>query len=422
MKQAILAMTSFASNGILMLAVAFLTTIRLGPAEQGFFFAFLSFSALIQLADFGLSYATLQTASHYRGSGRSADLARFAACAFRWNLGIASTATVIVALVGASIFSLRNNNTGGEIIRWAWPWIWLMLGVFAAQLTAPAIALREGAGQVEQVWRLRLFQEWISGASCLAALGFGLGLGSLAVMWGCRAIVAGIWLTRAEQFAAKADTQPFSLRQWMAEIWPFQWRIGLSTLSGYLVFRVATVIVLLEQGPILAGQYGMAIAMMNMLLSFTTAWPMSQATRYGMLIAGNRFEELRRRLPVMIIASSLLAAILAASLSIVFWFIDSLGLGFAARLTDPGTTAIVLASAVVHHIVICFAMPLRAERREPFLLASIFGGIVTATAIWIAAHYGTARDIALTNLIFAIIGIPIAYHLFQIRNRYWPRT
>lgn len=90
---------------------------------------------------------------------------------------------------------------------------------------------------------------------------------------------------------------------------------------------------------------------------------------------------------------------------------------FALRLPEPLTTTLVLATAVVHHIVICLAVVLRAEGREPLLIPSVAGGFLTVAAIWAAAHYGTLRNIATVNLALALVGVPIAVLLVRWRQR-----
>jgi drug/metabolite transporter (DMT)-like permease len=98
---------------------------------------------------------------------------------------------------------------------------------------------------------------------------------------------------------------------------------------------------------------------------------------------------------------------------------SSLELPYADRYTDPVTSAIILASGVIHHSVICIAVLLRAERREPFLLVSVIGGLVTALGIWLSAHYGTMRTVAITNFMLTFVGLPVAYALYAQRRRVW---
>jgi hypothetical protein len=193
----------------------------------------------------------------------------------------------------------------------------------------------------------------------------------------------------------------------------------VSVLSGFLIFRAIPPIILVEKGPVTAGQFGLAIALMNVLLSVTSAWPMSHAAQYSALIARKEFDALSREFPRLLWSSTALAGAAAAAAAVSLWWAARLGITFAQRLTAPSTTAIILGAAVAHHIVVCYAMFLRAEGREPLLIPSVAGGIATAAAVWLAAHFGTTQDVAVVNLVLAAIGIPIASYVLRHRQRVW---
>lgn len=417
----LLAMVSTASAGFLMLAVTVLAATKLSLVEQGFFFTFLSFGALIQLSDFGISYAAMQTASHFSVSTRRSQLPNFAARVFFWNMPISLLATIVVGLIGVLLFQEVSSETNLST-EWLGPWLAFLVSAYLVQLTMPSLALREGAGKISEVWQLRLYQEWAAGLTCMVAIWFDTGLWSLAVLLGTRAIISTIWIQIRGKLGEGQSSPRYSIKLWISEVWPFQWRIGLSALSGFLIFRIFSPIILFEQGPILAGQFGIAIAMMNMLLALTSAWPMSQAVRFGTLIAKRQFDQIQRELKKIISASTTLSVTLVASLSICIWVLNMLENKFVERLTDPLTTMLILSAAIMHHMVACFAMPLRAERREPFLIISVAGGIMSCFGIWIAAHFGTARDIAWVNLLLAAVGVPIAYYIYRSRSRDWSLT
>jgi hypothetical protein len=203
----------------------------------------------------------------------------------------------------------------------------------------------------------------------------------------------------------------------MTEVWPFQWKMGLSGLSGFLIFRAFTPIVLLEKGPVLAGQFGLAVAIMNLLIAISSAWPLSQAARYSAMHGAGQFTEARREFPVMLWSSTGASAVAVAVLSIVLWQARESGLTFALRLPEPATTALILSAAVVHHFVACFAVFLRSEGREPLLVPSVAGGAFTAAVIWLTAHFFGLRDIAIVNLGCALVGIPIVLVLLRSRER-----
>src|SRR5690349_8063411 len=147
-RRAAVAMASTASAGIVLLAIAWLAARRLTTTELGFFFSFLSFGALLQLADFGLSYAALQTAGHLAGSGRLHELAPLERRVIKWNVFATGVASLAVGVIGWATFSTQARL----YIHWAAPWLAYLVAVIANQLTIPRISLREGGGRVEQMW------------------------------------------------------------------------------------------------------------------------------------------------------------------------------------------------------------------------------------------------------------------------------
>jgi hypothetical protein len=415
-RRAAVAVASTASGGVALFAIVLLATQRLTPTELGFFFSFLSLGALVQLADFGLSYASLQTGGSLAGSGRLHEIPSLAARIRRWNLATSSVATVAAAVIGSAIFSSRQTAAQSGGVSWKGPLAAYLLGVFLNQLTIPQMSLREGSGRVTQMWRLRLVQEWVAGIACLFALQAGWGLWSLGALVAARAAVAAVWLTTGDTLPSGKGLPPYSLKRWMVEIWPFQWRIGVSWLSGFLTYRVFAPIVLVEQGPTAAGQFGLAISMMNVLLGVSAAWPLSQAAHYAALNASGRFKDLRREFPLMLMASTAVSVAAASLLVFVLVQARMRGVIFALRFPDPAVTALVLAAAVAHHIVACFAVLLRSEGREPLLLPSIGAGLTTACVVWAAAHFGTLTTVAEATLACALLWIPVAMLLF----RRWP--
>ncbi|MEO8303023.1 MAG: hypothetical protein ABI724_02780 [Betaproteobacteria bacterium] len=393
-------------QGATMLAAALCVAWRLSVEEQGLFFVFMSLGALLQLSDFGISYAALQTASHFRFADQAGRLGAFRNQANRINRLVLSAATIIVGALGALIVSGRPD-AGQVAIGWAGPWIAFIIAVFVSQLVNLEVVLVEGGRSATVAWRFRLLQEALGGSVFIAALVGGAGLWSLCAYWSVRPALAALWLRQVgDHTRPPAESVPAHFN-WRQEVWPFQWRIGLSGLSGFLIFQSFNPIVLIEQGTSVAGRFGMSLAMMNMMLLVTTVWPLSQVSRYVGLIAERKFEETQRAFWRMLAGSTALAALLAAGSLVALWWMDEKGVSFVGRLADLTTTGTLFCAAVVHHVVNCFAVFLRAERREPLLTASVLGGLVTVVAVWLSARYGAPRDIALANLGCALVGIPI---------------
>jgi hypothetical protein len=390
----------------------------LSHQEQGLFFVFVSLGALLQLGEFGLAYATLQTASHFAAVDDTTQLAQLRHQARRLNLTLLAAAATVVGCLGLLLFShepdLQENGP-----HWVAPWLAFIVTVFATQLVNLEITLIEGSSSASAAWRIRLAQEILAGLVFIAALYAGAGLWSLSAYWAMRSVVAASWTRARSSPRQEASGSTAGVFDWRTDAWPFQWRIGLSALSGFLIFQAINPVVLIEKGAIVAGQFGMSLAMMNMVLLVTSVWPLSQASRYGRLIRAQRFTEVQRLFRRVTVRSTVFAACAALALLFLLKLLAAYELPLATRTADTISTAALLATGLAHHIVQCFATLLRAERREPLLTVSVLGGLLNLTAVWIAARLGSPHAIAFASLGCAMAGIPLALLYYRRSSLRW---
>ena len=406
-------MASTASAGTMLFGIAWLATNRLTPTELGFFFTFMSLGTLVQLTDFGLSYASLQAGARLAGTECLHEVHGIAARVHQWNVVVSLVASTAVAAIGWGLFT--SKHAVSPATYWQGPWLAYLAAVFLNQLTMPHLSLREGTGRIAEVWGIRLVQEWIAGPTCIAALHLGLGLWSLSVFTAARGLTAALWLHFEPRKSGIKDTGAFPWTRWMREIWPFQWKIGVSTLAGFLIFRAMTPIVLLEKGPIAAGGIGLALALMNVLHTTTTAWPLSQAAKFSILIAAGRRKQVRHDFWQLLWPSTVLSASAVVFVMIVIRATQKAGFSIALRLPSVTATRYILAAAVIHHFVACFAILLRSEGQEPLLLAAVMESLVTVSAVWLASHLGSLQATGLAYLASAFIPVPFALVLFRRR-------
>lgn len=417
--EVIFALLTRGTQGLTMVGAAICVVWRLSPVEQGIFFVYMSLGALLQMSDFGLAYASLQTASHLAVSDGEGRFAQFRRKAHWLNRRILSVAVVLVGAFGALILAYRLNAEHPEL-HWAGSWVAFACAVALTQLLNLELSLIEGGKSPPLAWSVRFFQEFLSGIAFITALIVGAGLWSLAIYWAARFAFTAIWLSTTRSGFAKPAGPADTTFSWRKEVWPFQWKIGLSILCGFLIYQAFSPIVLVEQGPAVAGQFGMSLALMNMLIMVTTVWPLSQAARYGGLIRHARFDELRHAFWPMCIASTLVASVVALAMFLSLVWATDLKLRYVDRFADIVTTGLLLATAVAHHVTHCFSVVLRAERRDPTLPITIVGSVILVAVIWICARYGKPQDIALANLLITLPGIPLVIFLYRRRKAHWP--
>lgn len=365
-----------------------------GVELQGLFFSFLSLAALIQLCDFGVGYASLQMAGHLRARGDVAAAAMLRRQARRRGLAWLAGAGGVVAVVVAV------SMPASVAQPWLGPWCALALGAGALQWAQLELAWLEGARSVSQAWRLRFMQESLGATGFVCSLLIGLGLWSLALYFGLRAAVpllGGLGTSR--------DAEPGGEAFSWTELWPFQWRIGLSALAGFLVFQALNPLLLISQGTAATARFGIALAIMNMLLLLSTAWPLSQAARFAGLLAQGDVTGLRLRFARLLLPS--LALALAAALSA--WLLVAVLLSqlpmLAERLPDLITLTGLLLAGLAHHATACYAVVLRAERLEPLLCLSVIGGVGGLVLMAAVAQIADLPAVAATHLACTLLGL-----------------
>lgn len=412
--EAAYALLARAFQAAAMLGAGVAVLLRFSPEEQGYFFAFLGLAALQQGSDFGGSYALMHQANHFATTGQSGRLSGLLSRALRLNVVTALVFALLVGVGGASVFASSQGAAGaGSDPVWFHPWLALVCALFLTQLTAPCVAFLEGAVSAGMAWRFRFHLELATGPVLVVAMLMGSGLWALPLFWCARFLLTAGWL--AWTWPRQPASEAFSLHDWMQVVWPFQWKIGLSVLSGFLTFQAITPIVMALEGPRVAGQFGFSLAAMNMLLMVTTAWPLSRASHYGSLISRGGHDALLRAFRSVTLWSTILSTGLAVMVFASLWWLGLRGFSVVERFADPLSTSLVLAAGVVHHFVHCVAVFLRADRTEPLLGLSLFGGMLTLGTIWVVASHGGVREIAVAFLALSIVGLPILFRLYRIR-------
>ena len=403
--------------------------------SQGYYYAILSFVALVMLGEFGLNYAVMQSASHEAAGltasrGAALDerirsrLAALLSGATRFTAYTTSLAVVVVAAIGTRTF-VGSRGSALPSDAWAGPWALAILAVAATQQLAPRFALLEGSGGAAAVWRFRLHQELVIAAVLWTGLALGLGLWSLGLAYVTRFVYSTVWLRShpsaelLRELARSRGDVNVPTSYWRAEVWPFQWRIGLSVVAGYFIFQLLTPIVFALNGARVAGQFGMTMAITNGLLVATTAWLNSQAPLYGRLIAQRQYAELNREF-ARAVASSFVVVVTAALAVIgVVALLAGRQHPVSARVLPPLPFALLMTSTVVNHLTFALAVYLRAHRKEPLLVPSVGGAILTALTVYITARSGNLVWVTGSYLALTAFGGVVTLIIFLSRSRSW---
>ena len=174
---------------------------------------------------------------------------------------------------GLGFFGFKSADSLTLNFDWQWPWVILIVATSLNILVLPFLAIVEGSGLVSEAYTVRLIQGVFGAFACWVMLSLGGGLWATSMIPLFGFCVAILWLVFRQsgllQFAWRSNR--FHIK-WSHEIWPLQWRIGLSWLSGYFLTQIYTPILFYYHGAEVAGQMGLSLTIANMLGLLAQSW------------------------------------------------------------------------------------------------------------------------------------------------------
>lgn len=407
----------------------------LSPVDQGYYYTFASILALQIFFDLGLSFVVLQTASHEKSklkwtqagvlagdpvaTSRLYSLVRFSLI---WYGAAALLIVVIVTPAGLYFFSNHNQSSGGPE-HWQLAWAWLVAATALNLILSPIFSLLEGCELVADVALVWVGRSLAGSLLMWIALFRGWGLMAIPLLSSVGFLWSIVWLVVTKrQFLLEAISSkaPSAKIRWWDEIWPFQWRIALSWLSGYFIFQLFTPVLFAYQGAVIAGQMGMSIAIANALLSIALAWVTTKAPTFGILVATKSYSELDRVFSKCLWQSLALMIVGGAAIWGADFFMHSMHYKLASRLLEPLPFGILIATTVVSHIVASEAAYLRAHKHEPFLGVSLLNGCLIGISTYILGRYSGVLEMMSGYLIISLTaGLGLGTWVFMTKRRTW---
>jgi len=411
---------------------ALLIIMKFTPEYQGYYYTFGSLLALQVFVELGLGAVIVQFASH-EWSGLKMDahgtisgdqeafsrLVSLANITFKWYLAGGLLVAFGLGLGGYLFFLQSPSNT---YIDWLLPWfsICLLTGINICFI--PAWSLLEGCNQVSAVYTYRFMQGVIASMAIWIAIIAGAKLWSASVFTVVTILCSYIFLKyRYGNFIAKLlSTRSWASRiDWRKEIFPMQWRIAVSWISGYFVFSFFTPVIFHYHGPVLAGQFGMTWSVLLMVATLSSALLFPKIPRFGMLVSKRMYAELDSlfaKITKIFVAITLLSAL---SIWLAIYLLNVFKHHFASRLLPVLPMTLFLLAQVTMTLSMPFVIYLRAHKKEPIMWVSICGTVLIGLSTLILGRYYSVTAIGYGYLAVNIILVPIMVLIWQrCRNRW----
>ncbi|NCD70747.1 polysaccharide biosynthesis protein [Mucilaginibacter sp. R11] len=409
----------------------FFVTRYLSSDEQGYYYTFASILAIQVFFELGLSgiitQYTAYEATHLKLTSdlkfegevyyksRLSSLLRFCV---KW-FGIISIALFMILIFAGFYFFARFGNKT-VAVNWQYPWILLCLATSLNLFIDPLLAFFDGLGMVKDMARFRFIQKASYFISFYALFFFGFKLYSAAI---ASLIAIGINYVQIT-FSGKIKILYFiwkDLKEWTLnyykEIFPYQWKIAVSWISGYFIFQLFNPVLFATEGAKVAGEMGVTLSALNGVLSISLSWINTKVPLFSSLIAKKEYEALDTNFNKTV-KNATLICLVSLVIFIAFIYISQmLGLKIGYRFLPFIPLLLLCIITLVNQYVSALATYLRCHKKEPFLLSSIVMGILTCTStLMLGKMFGLNGIVWGYSSLIILVCLPWSLWLF-IKNK-----
>lgn len=409
----------------------------LTPVEQGFYAVINPLVSIQIIFELGFSFVILQTASHESAhlhiapdgtiTGPDREFGRLASIlqkALRWYTG-AALALLVVLLAGGRIFFQQvSSHPNQQPVHWAGPWVLAALAATFTFQIDPIFSFLEGCGFVPQVARARLTQFVTGSVLSLLALVAHHGLYAPGAMLLGQALAGGWAIRRHRRLLGNVLRHKPGAHQtsFRTDIWPLQWRMAVSWVSGYLTIPLFAPLLahIGAWGPVEAGRMGVSLSVAAKIGDVAMAWMNTKAAPFGRLVALRQYVELDKRFFRALVQSTALGICGAVAAWLLAFWLGGHSTKYAERFLSPLGFGFMLFGFIANTVVSSMANYLRAHKQEKFMTNSIVGALYCAPMAWVLGHryggVGIAAGYALGSL---VIGLGYGTYTFLKWRRIW---
>lgn len=424
-------------GGLAGLLTILLVATRFSKIEQGYYYTFSSLLALQVFFELGLITVLAQFAAHefaFLSWGKMGEIKgdethrdRFVDLlgkGFKWYT--VSAALLILVLLPAGLLFFTQSSENSIDFPWRLPWALAVTGVGCNLMLLPFYAVITGSGDVASINR-REMMGWMTGSifSWLVILGGG-GLYAVPAFTSGTIIIGVAYLFKSKPrlvktafFSAYGPWQSSHTVSWWGEVWPMQWKIALSWVSGYFIFQCFTPVLFKFHGPVVAGQMGMTLTIWNVIMATCSTWMAVNAPEFGKLIATKSWRELDAEF-FRLLKQSVVVTILICSVTLTAIYALQQYTPLGDRLIPVQYILFMFAALLVQVVTNGFATYLRAHKREPFLYLSMVAALLQALCVIVIGELYSYQGITIVfAVIITLVFFPAAYLIWKKCRREW---
>jgi O-antigen/teichoic acid export membrane protein len=414
-------------QGISGLATVFILTNYLSPIEQGWYYAFLSLASFYIIFDFGLSNALIQITSHLflnqkwldqgkiKGN-KSQKISHLAYQLLKLYLFLFLIFIIVMIPFGFWFF---GDKVDPSILNWHTPWIAMVVASGLVMLTLPFTAIYEGSGKVKTVYKIRLIQGILASMISWVFIINGFGLWAPSIFFFTSAAVFVFWFIKNNSiFINQIFLRRPTKVNWVKQIWPLHWRVGMTWVSTYFFTQTLVPILFYTQNTKIAGQMGLSLTVANMLGLLAQSWIAYQTPDMSKAVASKNWRLLDDIFKRNFFISTFVY--IASGLLTVFLYLLFSSTVYIYRLLPLPSFVGLLLIVLLNHIIGCFIMQLRSYKQEPLAKFLFFATIVSLPLmIYCTSSYSEIGLVSATLSIQVIFILPTTLILWKKYNYLW---
>lgn len=401
-------------------------TLYLTEIEQGYWYTFLSLSALSIFADLGFSSIMLQFSAHEVGNLTikdgilySADpkyffhiqkLGKLLRFIVKWVSTLFFLTFPLIFCVGYFVFSKKDEN-----ISWLVPWIIFILGSGIGFINQGVLSFLEGCNQVAQIQFIRFIASIIQTLIIFIFLYLRLNLYAIAIASLISSLSINILI---QVFYKKLVNQLWTVSKnynfsWKKEFLSLFWRYSLSWASGYFIFQIFTPLAFNYYGSEFAGKIGFSLALINAGFAISTVWLTSILPKLGMYIATKNWVSLDSLFEKRFLLGLLTYLLGFGTFFIIFLFFQEKSF-FFKRFLPPIPFLCLLLAWLIQYIVSSLAFYMRAHKEEPLVWLSLISGLSVSLSTVLIVFFLNSNFIFTGFLLTQIIFFPFVIRYYRI--------
>ena len=205
---------------------------------------------------------------------------------------------------------------------------------------------------------------------------------------------------------------------YLKEIFPFQWKIALSWISGYFIFQMFNPVLFATDGAVVAGQMGITLTALNAIQAFSMSWINTKVPLYSQLIALKDYAQLDSVFIKMLKQMTTICLSLLMLFGMMIWILNitQLKIGnnvVAERFLSYLPIFLLSLTVYLQQYTNAWATYLRCHKQEPFLWYSTVQGILCCSSTLILGKLYGLYGIVMGYTAIFVIMFPWGYWIFK---------